>query len=234
MVNETPCRPVDERPIVWILSYPRSGNHLVRTYVEFMTKRATIGRFNGSHDPPIYQKTNNNRLNVDPAKRPVAVKAHYATTDVLPFQKHGDQLILILRSPVENLQSHNSPHTGIKEYENNIDFFEKFEGRKLLLYYEDITARNGKVDFVKNLGRILNSGQEMIDETLRRYKEIDDIALGVLARRPKSHNNPHYYNAKRPRSVLVHCKYKSLLARYPHIVYSDDSQKLRQRKNRLT
>jgi len=178
--------------ITWILSYPRSGNHLIRTYIEYMTKHPTLGR-NINDDPPIFQRNErlNNFLKIS-NKNPIAIKAHYAKKNISPYLHPKDSLIFILRSPIECCISHGNQPDYKEEYIKNINFFINFKGPKLLLYYEDIVDKTNN-EFICKLGAFFNINSNVIEETIKKRNEIDNMALTALIRPSKSHNDIHYY-----------------------------------------
>lgn len=87
-----------------ILSYPRSGNHLVRALVENITQSPTLGVFGGRcTDTPILS----HNVNVSP----VAYKQHFVEEidkDRLITKSSPKYLILITRNPFDAISSHNS------------------------------------------------------------------------------------------------------------------------------
>ena len=92
-----------------IISYPRSGNHLVRGIVEAYSKRPTEGCFGIKTDPPIYQ----NKANKDgiiSIKSDVAIgyKAHLLreihARDLL-YGRSNLGMILITRNPADAIAS---------------------------------------------------------------------------------------------------------------------------------
>jgi len=91
-----------------VASYPRSGNHLVRFLVEYLTGRPTLGCRGNEHDVPIH-------LNAFPEPNllahvggePIGQKVHSA--DEVAEALAGDEIkgtILILRHPAEAVMSY--------------------------------------------------------------------------------------------------------------------------------
>jgi len=97
-------------PPSWHLaSYPRSGNHLVRTLIEFATHRPTLGCPGSDHDRPIYQRGPNcdAKLIRISEPDPVAFKSHFANQIQRHDQHHLiDHFLLIVRDPVQAISSH--------------------------------------------------------------------------------------------------------------------------------
>lgn len=90
-------------PITVLMSYPRSGNHLVRAYVEAVSGRPTLGCLENPQDVPI-----RDRFADTPeapfarhSEVPVARKIHWLR-EALELRRHGldiDRLCLIVRDP---------------------------------------------------------------------------------------------------------------------------------------
>lgn len=129
-----------------LLSYPRSGNHLVRFFIELLSEIPTYGCKENEKDIEIYK-------NIFPEKVPFNIsyfnkkdcyfKFHYPP----PRNIRSNKLILIIRNPNEVLLRHKNYKLDIKGYENffkNIDYYINHKGEKLLLYYEDIITNKHK------------------------------------------------------------------------------------------
>ena len=136
-----------------LLSYPRSGNHLVRFFIELLSEIPTYGCKGSDTDIEIYK-------NVFPEKVPFNIsdfdkKDCYIKYHIPPSQNIiSNKLILIIRNPNEALLRHNNYKLNIKDnvkciysYETffkNIDYYNNHKGKKLLLYYEDIITNKHK------------------------------------------------------------------------------------------
>ena len=123
-----------------LLSYPRSGNHLVRFFIELLTEIPTYGCIGSNMDIEIYKNKFSENIpfnitNFD--KKDCYIKYHNPSSENI----HTNNLILIIRNPKEVLLRHNNYKLNISDYEiyfKNIDFYNNHKGKKLLLYYEDI------------------------------------------------------------------------------------------------
>lgn len=134
-----------------LLSYPRSGNHLVRFFIELMTGRATAGEPHSEPDVAVYQ----NRyamdvpFDVDASQPPIYHKYHFVRVD--QHWAVGD-LILLVRNPREVLLRHSDFKIELfnfAEYYRGVDFFLQFAGRKKLFFYEDMIE--ARAEFVRGL-----------------------------------------------------------------------------------
>lgn len=127
--------------MIHLISYPRSGNHLTRFIIEYISCRPTHGCIGGHSDTYICAKQfeNPNLLHhVKMSDPPIVYKSH-----IIP-ETIGKKVIIIIRDPFECITRHkkkrfiiegeNSLHT----YMTLIDYYHKFDGDKLLIYYEDL------------------------------------------------------------------------------------------------
>jgi len=139
-----------------LLSYPRSGNHLVRFFIELLSETPTYGCKGNNKDKEIYRNVFEeiipfNITNFD--KRKCYFKYHFPPSKDVILNK----LILIVRNPKEVLLRHNCYRINIKSFEGyfkNIDFYNNYKGKKILLYYEDILQKKKK--FIETLYEFLD------------------------------------------------------------------------------
>lgn len=137
-----------------LLSYPRSGNHLVRFFIELLSETPTFGCKGNKRDREIYK-------NVFPEEVPFNIsdfdkKDCYIKYHGPPKNIRQNKLILIIRNPKEVLLGHNYYKLNIKghwasyeTYFKNIDYYNNHKGEKLLLYYEDIITN--RQNFINSL-----------------------------------------------------------------------------------
>jgi hypothetical protein len=127
-----------------ICSYPRSGNHLVRFFIELLSELPTSGCHNNPDDVPIYMNKfkNNIFFNIKDKEKIFFYKKH-----CMPPLQNIKNLIFLLRNPQEVLLRHhnyniiiNKSWDSFDEYFNNIDKYLEFDGKKMLFFYEDIIS----------------------------------------------------------------------------------------------
>ena len=119
-----------------ILSYPRSGNHLCRFFIELLSEIPTFGCKTNNIDIEIYK-------NIFTEKIPFNIKENYSKLDAY-YKYHGPNplfqnknlknLIFIIRNPKEVLLRHNNYNlkfNSFRLYFRNIDFYNKFTGKKI-------------------------------------------------------------------------------------------------------
>ena len=139
-----------------ILSYPRSGNHLVRFFIELLSEIPTFGCKGFRTDKEIYKNIFPEEIPFNISnfnKKDCFIKYHNPPSENICINK----LIMILRNPKEVLLRHNymkfKPYS-YETYFKNIDFFNNHKGKKLLLYYEDIITN--KTNFINTLYNFLD------------------------------------------------------------------------------
>tara|TARA_B110001450_G_scaffold105873_1_gene100244 strand:+ start:183 stop:839 length:657 start_codon:yes stop_codon:yes gene_type:complete len=133
-----------------LLSYPRSGNHLVRFFIELLSEIPTYGCKGNEKDIEIYKNVFLEKVpfNIsDFDKKDCYIKYHNPPSQNI----RSNKLILIIRNPKEVLLRHNNYKLNIKgswdsyeTYFKNIDYYNNHKGKKLLLYYEDIITNKQK------------------------------------------------------------------------------------------
>jgi hypothetical protein len=147
-----------------LLSYPRSGNHLVRFFIELLSETPTLGCKDNIKDVSIYQNSflenlpfNITSLN-DYKLNNLFVKYHF------PPEEISEEIIFIVRNPKEVLLRHNNYKLklngwdGFNSYFNSIEYYNNFKGKKILFFYEDIITN--KVEFIIKLCLFLNNVKE--------------------------------------------------------------------------
>ena len=148
-----------------LLSYPRSGNHLTRFFIELLTGKPTQGCVGSPRDIPIYKNT-----------FPEEVKFNIKDGSEFGFHKHHEfhfepkelnKLIFIIRNPKECMPRHTSNNFKVGNYDRCyfgvIDKFDEIDDdKKMLLYYEDIIT--DKMGFINKLIDFIGiTNQERID-----------------------------------------------------------------------
>jgi hypothetical protein len=171
-------------PRDYLLSYPRSGNHWVRFIIEFITGRPTHGCVGNARDLPIAMNSFPGRetplSHVDQNADFVVWKAH-----ALGEVQEPRRLIFILRDFKECIVRHidydvNQFERSFIEYLELISFFDKHQGEKLVIGYENLLLAPSEI--VKSLAKILpESRPELVAQFLNnieRYKQLNVRAKG--------------------------------------------------------
>lgn len=134
-----------------IMSYPRSGNHLVRFFIEILSETPTFGCRHSSTDVQICKNIFHKKIPFNISKnynkKECFYKYHSPTFKVRP-----KKIIFIIRNPREAILRHNDFNfnsDSFNQYFSSVDYYQKFEGKKKLFFYEDILKN--KNNFIEEL-----------------------------------------------------------------------------------
>jgi len=156
---------------VLLLSFPRSANTWIRYCLEHITKTQTCDCQDLPGTPNRIVNPFNANLNYK--LKPYIYKEHFAV-NCDRFDEQNDKLILILRNYKECLIRHygvprllkNLDH-DLKQYTDNILFFDKWKGEKIIIYYEDII--NNFEHIIKKIAMFLNLDPASVNEFIKDY-----------------------------------------------------------------
>jgi len=132
----------------FLVSFPRSGNHIARAVIEKMTHQTTLGCASNSLEVPFSQTALQSVVQVDRTKPPSFRKCHwvheFSPQDLSRMSQK--KFILLLRHPVEAILSDTRGCTAgledarkkIKNYTDLIHLYSRWTGPKHILFYEDL------------------------------------------------------------------------------------------------
>ena len=188
-----------------LLSYPRSGNHLVRFFMELLSEQPTLGVMNNVKDRPIFENifSENIPFNIDSIDNydidNLYVKSHVPPT---PTNK-PTELIFIVRNPQEvllrnlNYKFKTNGWDGYDNYFKNIDYFINFDGKKLCLYYENIITE--PIQFIEEIYNFLDiknkSKKDYVIQNIDKLYELSKNGKNRIWGGVNS-NSIHYYYDK--------------------------------------
>lgn len=156
---------------ILLLSYPRSGNSLVKYFLKRSIKATTV------HDC-VYQRASKRKKIVTKEWEQKQVKIgnylfkEHSSKNCTSFDSTNDSLILVIRNYKECIFRHNKRRAlnsidfrkaEIKKYMDNIRFYDNWSGKKRILYYEDLI-----VNFRKYYMPIL----EIVDVDKKEHKNL--------------------------------------------------------------
>ena len=120
-----------------LLSFPRSGNHLIRFIIEYIIGYPTKGCID--KDIPVYlnlYKTDKLMSHVIP--EPFIIEKLHDSNSI----SNASSLIFIVRDFKECIPNHNNYNGDYREsmklYIQNFIYYSNYKGPKLLIYYEDM------------------------------------------------------------------------------------------------
>lgn len=156
---------MNDEILAWhVLSYPRSGNHLVRTLLEFASHRPTMGVIESTKDDPIFSRPPNQALNLINIKnfKPIGYKSHWLNQVRLVERTISEPkgLIFIQRKMENAIFSHlyrslrkklfvsnrliqTSVRDAVNQYLSVVYFYESYNaGPKIKILFEDLAKSN--------------------------------------------------------------------------------------------
>ena len=178
----------------WILSYPRSGSHLVRVWIEALTGIPTASIYPNDPypmgpPPPGFSREDN--------ATPVFTKIHrfvHAKRKTEPAKG----LLFLLRNPRACIASdaRETPRVlrpvrfpiEASRYLRNCTDFLDWHGPKLLLYYEDMVGRPERS--IETLGAFVGAERTSIERCTREAPLLAAHGISMLRRRPLSRQDP--------------------------------------------
>ena len=178
-----------------LLSFPRSGNTWVRYALEYVSKRPTSIELVSdcqegiTKKDPIGLKEN---FDVDILKKCIAVKRHRADHHWDFFNKDNSNFILLVRSHKEaiirhlitqNYKSSKVFNKNIDDYLHCLNFYDQFDGNKILIYYEDLIT-DEKNEFKKIFNFLeLNEYDDFFDNIdFHRKKSVNGYEPGSVTK----------------------------------------------------
>jgi len=173
-----------------ILSYPGSGNNLVRFFIELLTETPTIGWDAVPEDVAIYKATFAKPVpfNIEETTPAVYKKEHIVPGPERKYEK----MILLVRNPKEvivrqagfNLKNicdgyfvkTETVNLHFSMYFNMVNYYNKFKGPKKVFYYEDLLTN--KKAFLQELYDFLEVNKpEKLKYALENVDELYHLSL---------------------------------------------------------
>ncbi len=177
-----------------ILSYPRSGNHAIRFFLETSFGRPTLGLQDsgaqliprGLGDPPLYVRRGVH-IQIH-SRKPIARKVHK-----VPVIDESSAVVIAVRNPEEAILSHMADFDDdtfqarvsheIWHWGSIIEFWKGYSGPKALITYDEILA--GDVDALASIASLLEHPSPRL--AAESYVASDPKgSLGALRRAPQT------------------------------------------------
>tara|TARA_R110002060_G_scaffold23166_11_gene31364 strand:- start:4742 stop:5446 length:705 start_codon:yes stop_codon:yes gene_type:complete len=209
--------------MIGILSYPRSGNHLVRYIIEYLSERPTLGCRGASGvvtsaDIPLYRRPSVKLLNKTALKAasPISEKFHFSKY----IPKTGiDRLIFIWRDPIECYISHDlgGGNSGLWEQKawtpkyvqaiqltstdpssrmhQNVLYYRAFEGPRLFVSYEELIFGNSASEITK-ISHFIGAPHDRLATFLADIPTFFEASLKSPVRAASSHSHPRFYASR--------------------------------------
>lgn len=196
-----------------LLSLPRSGNTLMRYYIELISHRPTLGCDGSDVDKPIYKRSKSNLISIK-NNSPIISKSHKIDETKKLIGK--DKLILIVRDFNECFGSFRKRGNKKKEdfcksYVSYLDFFESHQGDKMIVYYEDLLSDLQKV--LESVCDFLNLDKSSIPEIVKNKKKFEDDCRGTYVGKTYS-KGLSFYDKRISFNEISNDKISNYISRY--------------------
>jgi len=191
-----------------VASFPRSGNHLVRFLIEYLTGRPTLGCYKNPLDIPIHCNGFPDAPSVLAHVRgePIAHKAHYVKELRYLARRYPiDGLVFVRRHPIEAIISHHrkvardnaqAVYRSIRRYAALDRYFERTKLPKVNLEYEKLISSD-QDKFLFELGKLVAFMQpETLKEPYLSTLRKDFERLRLINARPT--NRPAWNGIRSP------------------------------------
>jgi len=187
-----------------LLSYPRSGNTWLRYCIEFITKQPTGFKDLGiiEHaifDQPLGQIVD---IGVNVNKKIILQKSH----GVKGLIGHNGTLLFLIRNYKECILRHTETtkkihdidevkkmisytFTGLNSYMDLLKYYDKYEHKKHIVYYEDIIGdnlENNLIKIIQFLGFYNNNAKSNLDELIQNLPKHKKQAIKIYNMNAKS------------------------------------------------
>lgn len=166
--------------MIHVISFPRSGNHLVRFILEYFSSKSTLGCISNPDDVSLHERVETCHELSHVQNEVIALKHHHFDLPILS-EISNDTVVLILRNykecTVRHMKGSNDEfkinpdeypllQTHIKDYLTILDWISKWEGKLLVIYYEDLITRPFEVlpKFLKELGFYSNEKWKLFEQ----------------------------------------------------------------------
>lgn len=158
-----------------LLSFPRSGNTFTRYILEQITHFESHG-YNTKMDQVSVSDGNKNLDG-----KILKFHGHVPSDKEQILKKEQEtKLLFLIRNPIECFIRHSKPncympivndkpHSNVDYFFTNIDIYEKFDGNKKILYYEDMILNFRQ--YVNNLIEFVGDSKVSIDEFMANEKQ---------------------------------------------------------------
>ena len=186
--NKNPTSSTEQQ--VFLLSSPRSGTNLVIGILQSLYCKPIVGE--GT-------ELAHNRLNLNLSQeKPIVFRTHYPGRLQNVNQKKN-KLLFVLRNFLECIHLREKEFLNrvlnkelLKSYIYRLDFYDKWSGKKLLIYYEDLIT-----DTEKTIYQLINFFDEELKIEPREFlKNLDDFKEKIYISYHNQHNYPRKSDGK--------------------------------------
>lgn len=195
--------------MIYLISFPRSGNSWLRYCIEHVLKIPTI-----DINPDFKNKSISECY--DCGKK---IQGKYKITKSHKFvATENDKVIFILRDFKDCIESHKQRSASgtvdkfLNEYFSLLKQYDDFCGDKTIIYYEDIIDKNKLPNIMESLSQFLESDCE-IDDFVKNYEKHKQESKNGYQTKFAGHRNKNI-KVNISLSEKINKKYKNLIKKY--------------------
>jgi hypothetical protein len=207
-----------------LISYPRSGNTLIRFLIEYITERIVID-YNEEIPDSAIKYLVGNELSVIPKNPPILRKFHLVDESLSEKEKIGNSKVnLIIRDYYDCIVSHSkrgctdSLETQIKKYCDLIRYYDWSKNQGSVIYYEDLVNiqkqpeilkgifRDNEITEIPNWNNYLENIDQLNTKSKNGYTKIHNIVQ-------KDYTNKEFFTQVVKINIGSHL-FKKYLSRY--------------------
>jgi len=189
-----------------LVSYPRSGTNWIRYVIEYLTQKPTPGETRLIRGNNIFYRAINGDFVIDRAHNgEFIIKKHPKVFFIL--RNYKECLIRQFKTKwtdypnIQTFLEDESLHTPCKWYVKNIDVFNRYQGDKKLLYFEDMIEN--PIEFIDDLVEFLNLPTKRLANLKENLTDHQKTSVGLYTKRGKeSFTNGKKENLKIHSSTL--------------------------------
>jgi hypothetical protein len=189
-----------------LLSFPRSGNHLLRFFIELLSEQPTLGVVGATLDIPLYKNKYAIPIpfNIQPDAETCNPESYYRKSHIPPKTYHDiEEMVFIIRNPRECLIRQNGFYSWNQNYNwysydayfNLVNSYLNYPGKKCVFYYEDIIT--DRRDFVTQLYEFLGcNNPDKLQYVMDNIDELFKLCMNGEGRYwggVKSNGNLNFY-----------------------------------------
>lgn len=189
-----------------LVSYPRSGTNWIRYVIEYLTQKPTPGETRLIRGNNKFYRAINGDFVIDRAHNgEFIIKKHPKVFFIL--RNYKECLIRQFKTKwtdypnIQTFLEDESLHTPCKWYVKNIDVFNRYQGDKKLLYFEDMIEN--PIEFIDDLVEFLNLPTKRLANLKENLTDHQKTSVGLYTKRGKeSFTNGKKENLKIHSSTL--------------------------------
>lgn len=207
-----------------LISYPRSGNTLIRFLIEYITERIVVD-YNQEIPDSAIKYLIGDELSVVPKNPPILRKFHLVDESLNEKEKIGNSKVnLIIRDYYDCIVSHSkrgctdSLETQIKKYCDLIRYYDWSKNQGCVVYYEDLVDIQKQPETIKTIFDSNNIlGIPNWDKYLENIQELNrkskDGYTKIYSEVKKSYDNKQFFTQVVKFNIGNHL-FKKYLSRY--------------------